>query len=96
MVYNKGGVVMGTAATPVRYSQVNMIKIRQSKQKHKQTNKNNNPKHGLQQGRGSYGYCSNTSAIFSGNHIQYETIKRKGHKDKKKDKNSMEYRGGYR
>ena len=22
MVYNKGGVVMGTAATPVRYSQV--------------------------------------------------------------------------
>ena len=28
MVYNKGGVVMGTAATPVRYSQVNMIMVR--------------------------------------------------------------------
>ena len=25
MVYNKAGVVMGTAATPVRYSKVSMI-----------------------------------------------------------------------
>merc|ERR1712192_230062 len=61
---------MGTAATPVRYSQVNMIKIGQS-------NKNHNSKHGLQQGRGSHGYCCNTSAIFSGKHDQNRTIKTK-------------------
>ena len=31
MVYNEGGVVMGTAATPVRYYQVRMIKMRPNK-----------------------------------------------------------------
>ena len=29
MVYNKAGVVMGTAATPVRYYQVSLIKRKQ-------------------------------------------------------------------
>ena len=51
MVYNKGGVVMGTAATPVRYFQVSRIKIRQSKL----TDEKRQEPYGLQQRRGSYG-----------------------------------------
>lgn len=35
MVYNEGGVVVGTAATPVRYYQVSMIKMRQENQETK-------------------------------------------------------------
>ena len=31
MVYNEGGVVVGTAATPVRYYQVSMIKMRRNR-----------------------------------------------------------------
>ena len=33
MVYNKAGVVMGTAATPVRYYQVSLIKRKQHDEK---------------------------------------------------------------
>ena len=57
MVYNKEGVVMGTAATPVRYSQVTIFNMRQSKEKDTRTKKKTRTPWNIGVGIGNFATC---------------------------------------